>query len=152
MQLPLKIFRTAWADLFWEPRAIDGNDVLDIKLKKPLPAYAKFLSIPASINISYSQKGHIATVMVDLNEEIQCGRVMLQTFMIDGRIVPCDTPGARWTTVNRFGEAPLDGIYAWTFLPEASGEYHFRAKYDADGPDCPFDSIGWTEAESVLLH
>ena len=138
--------------LFWIGQTNDSENDLNISLKDPLPAYRKLLSVPAGLTISYSQKGNVSTVLVDLNEEIHSGRVILQTYMLNGRIVSYDTPGGQWATVNKSGETPMDGIYAWSFLPEEMGEYHFRARFDADGPDCPFDSVGWTEAEAVLLN
>ena len=154
MQPSLKLFRGTLADLFLAGRADGPNNLLNIKLKAS-PAYMKLLTIPTTISISYSRSTSFesdqTTVMVDLNEEIHCGMVILQTYMRNGKIVPFNTPGAVWTTVNEHGTVPLDGMCAYMFTPSEVGEYRFRARYDADEPDCPFDSIHWMEGEPLMV-
>lgn len=152
METAQKFLKSTIIGSFWAKRSSTALlDESDIRLKKNLPSSLIKVSIPAIINVSFSQRGDVITVMVDLNEEIHCGRIVLETLKKEGHIVPYGESNAEWSSVNGSGETPMDGIYAWTFLPELAGDYLFRARYDANEPDCPFDSIGWTKPQSVLF-
>lgn len=98
-----------------------------------------------AFSFSYSANqvspGDSVTVTFDIGNGADCGHVQVQM----------TGAGGGWSQVVNH-EVPDSGVVTFVVVPDAPGDYGFRAKYTRTGKpsSCPFESTGWVDAEELL--